>query len=239
MKKLVLVAVFVALFFSFVGDYAMAEEFPELEWTGSSNVEAGQVVQGPAIIEKHDRWVKVNFGEEYTLSENGHANFYTGNQAGLDAEYLRTIRSGSYTVGDVNSDGLIDVRDVVLLSRYILGLEDLSAEQLTAADINGDGLIDVRDVALLSRHILGLAEIVSPIAPEEPEVPEFPELEWTGSSNVEAGQVVQGPAIIEKHDRWVKVNFGEEYTLSENGHANFYTGNQAGLDAEYARTIAE
>ena len=164
MKKFVLVFMFLALFFSFVGG-AMAQEFPELQWTTSYNVEAGQTVQGPAIIEKEDEWVKVNVGESYTLSKGGHANFYEGNQAGLDKEYLRTI----------------------------------------------EGTQDV--------------------------VEEDPHLVWTTSYNVEIGETVQGPAIIEKEDEWVKVNVGESYTLSKGGHANFYEGNQAGLDAEYLRTL--
>jgi uncharacterized repeat protein (TIGR02543 family) len=58
-------------------------------------------------------------------------------------------------LGDVNGDGVIDVRDVVLVQRHILGKITLTAEQFKAADINGDGLVDARDVTLIMQHTIG------------------------------------------------------------------------------------
>ncbi len=54
--------------------------------------------------------------------------------------------------GDVNDDLSIDAADLVLLSRYILGLE---AEVQEGADVNQDGMIDGRDVVKLARHMVG------------------------------------------------------------------------------------
>lgn len=50
-----------------------------------------------------------------------------------------------YTMGDVNKDGVIDVKDVALVTRAY-GTAD------KAADINGDGIVDLKDVALVTRN---------------------------------------------------------------------------------------
>ena len=56
--------------------------------------------------------------------------------------------------GDVNQDGSIDVRDVVMVMHYITGHRDLTEDQFKAADVNGDGAVNVQDVTMIMRHIL-------------------------------------------------------------------------------------
>lgn len=58
-------------------------------------------------------------------------------------------------MGDVNGDGKIDVRDVVLVQKQVLGKIALTAQQLAVADVNGDELIDARDVVLIMQRALG------------------------------------------------------------------------------------
>ncbi len=65
--------------------------------------------------------------------------------------------NGSLTVelyGDVNFDGVIDIRDAVLVMKHILAIETLDEIQIEAADVNLDGKIDVRDVALILKKVL-------------------------------------------------------------------------------------
>jgi hypothetical protein len=60
------------------------------------------------------------------------------------------------SLGDVNNDGFINIRDVVLVQRHILGYQPpLTTTQLTAADVNGDGLVNVVDVSLIMQYIQG------------------------------------------------------------------------------------
>ncbi len=59
-------------------------------------------------------------------------------------------------MGDVNGDGVIDVRDSVMVMRNVLGLQTLSTSQKLLADVNGDGLINVADVNLITQRTLGL-----------------------------------------------------------------------------------
>ena len=62
------------------------------------------------------------------------------------------------TFGDVNDDGKIDVRDVVMVMQYILELKELDSDQIKAADVTGDGKIDINDVNQIMQYILGLID---------------------------------------------------------------------------------
>lgn len=57
--------------------------------------------------------------------------------------------------GDINLDGNINVADAVKLQRYLLGLEDFTAESAEASDVNSDGCTDVFDMIILRKILLG------------------------------------------------------------------------------------
>ena len=56
--------------------------------------------------------------------------------------------------GDVNADEELNILDAILMQKYLLCMEALTAEQCSAADLNGDGCVDVFDLALLKRELL-------------------------------------------------------------------------------------
>lgn len=61
------------------------------------------------------------------------------------------------TMGDVNSDGAINVKDVTMVQKHVLSISPgLTAAQQLLADVNGDGVINVLDVSLIMRYALGL-----------------------------------------------------------------------------------
>jgi hypothetical protein len=69
-------------------------------------------------------------------------------------------------MGDVNGDGRIDVRDVVLVNKHVLEIPPLlTTDQQRLADVNGDGRIDVRDINLIMQYSLG---IISEFPTEDP-----------------------------------------------------------------------
>ncbi len=61
--------------------------------------------------------------------------------------------------GDINNDGEIDITDLVILGRYLVGLEEIDDNLLGLADINHDGEIDITDLVILGRYLVGLEEI--------------------------------------------------------------------------------
>ena len=81
-----------------------------------------------------------------TWSENGNIYAHCLKENG-------TLGLPDVTVsGDINSDGNIDILDVVMLVNHILN-EDTS--ELEGADINNDGDINILDVVTLVSIILG------------------------------------------------------------------------------------
>lgn len=57
--------------------------------------------------------------------------------------------------GDLNDDGQVDVRDIVLLTHHLDGTRLLSAPMLARADLNQDGKVDDTDRRILADMIAG------------------------------------------------------------------------------------
>jgi hypothetical protein len=58
--------------------------------------------------------------------------------------------------GDINSDGAINVLDVVLVNNHVLGDSTLTATQRFLADVNRDGIVDIFDLVLIMQMASGL-----------------------------------------------------------------------------------
>ena len=58
--------------------------------------------------------------------------------------------------GDANGDGDVNMKDVLLMRRYIAGVAQDSEIILGNADLTGDGEVDMRDVLMLRRQIAGI-----------------------------------------------------------------------------------
>ena len=69
-------------------------------------------------------------------------------------EVISYLDQFSYISGDVNSDNIIDILDVVLLVNSIIGVNELTQLQMYASDINGDGTINIQDIILVINIIL-------------------------------------------------------------------------------------
>jgi len=93
-------------------------------------------------------------GHVFEISENGDI-LWQFNPTGVDMIARATKYSLDYleqsTLGDINSDEVINILDVVLLVNIILG----SNEFESSADLNNDGIANILDVVLLVNIILG------------------------------------------------------------------------------------
>lgn len=50
-------------------------------------------------------------------------------------------------------NGIVDVADLLILTRFVEGLDVPTAHEKALADMNGDGVLDVRDILLLRRNL--------------------------------------------------------------------------------------
>jgi len=59
------------------------------------------------------------------------------------------------TAGDVNSDGIINVLDIVATVNFVMGVASPTDDQQCAADFNEDGIINVLDIVQIVGSIVG------------------------------------------------------------------------------------
>ena len=81
-----------------------------------------------------------------------------------DAEYTLILPSSPRPAWDVNEDGVVDAKDVILVAEA-LGQQQPENPRL---DVNGDGVVDGKDLILIAEH---LGEGDAPAAPSHPALP--------------------------------------------------------------------
>lgn len=128
---------------------------------GSGQVDIGTYQNGSAS--PGEEFVLANV--EFTPVANGECDFEITVTSFLDgtidtvampyvtrAGVYRTIQ---YTNGDVNSNGVVDIGDVMVLAKHLVGITGFEDIDECAADVDGTAPIDVNDVAYLARYLLG------------------------------------------------------------------------------------
>ena len=71
--------------------------------------------------------------------------------AAADGEVDLTV---AVVLGDVNQDGIVDNRDLIMIARYLVDLVSFSYDQKLLADFNQDGNINNTDLVLISRALV-------------------------------------------------------------------------------------
>ncbi len=67
---------------------------------------------------------------------------------------LNGVLGQPFISGDLNSDGIIDILDILITVQIILGEIDPNVIQIGAGDLNGDFLMDILDIILILNIIL-------------------------------------------------------------------------------------
>ena len=74
--------------------------------------------------------------------------------AGSGAIYGEQIYENANIPGDVNSDFIVNVIDIVSIIGYITETSEFNLEQIEFADINNDGFVNVVDIVQLVTNIV-------------------------------------------------------------------------------------
>jgi hypothetical protein len=74
---------------------------------------------------------------------------------GMDFRYCDGHRFASRVAGDANGDGSVNMKDVILIRRYLAGGWDNVVIYGSSADVDADGSITLQDVTLISRYLAG------------------------------------------------------------------------------------
>ena len=82
-------------------------------------------------------------------------------------------------LGDVNSDGDVNMKDVLAVRKYVAGLT--VTMDMVAADVNDDGSVNMKDVLAVRKHVAGIAllgekeiKTTDPTTPSQPTQPSNP-----------------------------------------------------------------
>ena len=57
--------------------------------------------------------------------------------------------------GDINADNIADVKDIVILQKYLIGKRSLSETEFYVADLNHDGIVNIYDMIYAKRILIG------------------------------------------------------------------------------------
>ena len=87
-------------------------------------------------------------GEKVILGSNGQS-YMCVNFTAFAVKHTDTAEVS----GDINSDGVFNSSDLVLLNKHILAVQSLTVEQAQKADLNGDGIINVYDFVLMRKLV--------------------------------------------------------------------------------------
>ena len=60
--------------------------------------------------------------------------------------------------GDVNFDGIVDIADALMISRYDVELAEMNEKQLFVGDVDGNGEVNIADALMISRYDAGLLD---------------------------------------------------------------------------------
>ncbi|MEE5994645.1 MAG: dockerin type I repeat-containing protein, partial [Oscillospiraceae bacterium] len=102
------------------------------------------VILGEGAYEERVRPVAVDSASGNWIETSNHGNVYL----------LKEVFPTSDVNGDVNSDGVLSVLDLVAQQRYLHNTATYQAENFINGDFNHDGNVDIFDLALMKRTLL-------------------------------------------------------------------------------------
>ncbi|MBE6877242.1 MAG: glucuronoarabinoxylan endo-1,4-beta-xylanase [Ruminococcus sp.] len=136
----------------------------KLEYKGSDGkTHYASVAQGTAI---KGEWVQLA-NENYTIPEGASEmrlyvetpkstnNFYIDDVVGATAgTKIKGAESIPYTRGDINSDGVVNIYDLMLAKKYLISGFPQARPAVTA-DVSGNNTNDVEDIIVLTKFLHG------------------------------------------------------------------------------------
>ena len=99
----------------------------------------------PYDYESSELWQRINSGQMPPGN-----NDLSDTQVNLIAQWINEGANHNYSMGDINSDGIVNILDVIGLINIILGLSN----ENPFGDLNNDNVYNILDVVLLVNYIL-------------------------------------------------------------------------------------
>lgn len=78
----------------------------------------------------------------------------TGDKLGVDDKVYEIV-----VYGDPSGDGVISIKDLLLVQKYLLGSQSLDGTYKNSADVSKDLNVTIKDLLLIQKHLLGTSSI--------------------------------------------------------------------------------
>ena len=88
-------------------------------------------------------------------TEGSNTGYWSTHRSNQSRTGYIELSNSSCTTADVNSDGIIDILDIVQTINIAMGFINPTDIQSCAADINGDSVVDVLDIVMMVNIVLG------------------------------------------------------------------------------------
>jgi hypothetical protein len=135
------------------------------EFTAGADITVSAAID--SRVENIPEWLSgwTNSGQSLTTSNDLTMNIYQKNFKSGETVTLGTNGQSSYCVnytvlvipekttvkGDINQDGSVNISDVILLQKYLLTAETLTAQQAAQADLFEDNCLDIFDLIAIKQ----------------------------------------------------------------------------------------
>lgn len=140
-----------------IGDYEEGLGWPVL-WYGTEAAEGNGnlcniTLQVSEDAEAGTYPVTVSYSPANTFDEE----YITQEIPGLSAGFSG---ASEFKMGDVDGDGMVTNKDVVLTARWIIGAVQIAEERQFLIDVNNDGSKTMADVLHMARYVVGLEHVL-------------------------------------------------------------------------------
>lgn len=78
----------------------------------------------------------------------------TGDRLGVDDKVYEIV-----VYGDPSGDGVISIKDLLIVQKYLLGSQNLDGTYKQAADVSKDSSVTIKDLLLIQKYLLGTGSI--------------------------------------------------------------------------------
>ena len=132
------------------GDIAHQQEMEQ------ALVEIAAQTENCITLPAFSQWISITGAkdvEDYLSNNINHANDWWATMTAQMLVAAMQRPEDRYVPGDLNSDGSVNLKDVVQLVQHTLG--GSSTINSRVADCNGDGTVDLKDAAYLAQHLAG------------------------------------------------------------------------------------
>ena len=100
----------------------------------------------------HDWFLKSDID---AMAETGsHASWKLFKPSTLHSFQKETLPECKYNMGDINTDGRTSIADLVVLNKYLMGQDTISADDIVLSDLTYDGVTDVFDLVLMRQLLI-------------------------------------------------------------------------------------